>query len=239
VDGAVCLEHACVRELGCAVSTYVLMRILESAPSRYDRGLRILTWGRLDRAYGRLASHVEEGWRVLDLGCGTGALTLRAAARGAWVKGIDVNPQMLEIARQRARAAGLMGRVDFCEMGVAELDGEQENSYEAVMSGLCFSELTGDEVSYALGQAQRLLKPGGLLLLADEVVPKSLTRRLLHTTLRIPLAILAYLWTQTTTHAVEDLPQRVEQAGFVVESVTVTNLESLMSLVARKTTEGV
>ncbi|HUW96689.1 MAG TPA: class I SAM-dependent methyltransferase, partial [Anaerolineae bacterium] len=39
------------------MSTYVLMRILESAPSRYDRGLRILTLGRLDRAYDRLASH--------------------------------------------------------------------------------------------------------------------------------------------------------------------------------------
>jgi ubiquinone/menaquinone biosynthesis C-methylase UbiE len=220
------------------VSTYVLMRILESAPSRYDRGLRILTLGRLDRTYDRLASHVEEGWRILDLGCGTGALTLRAAARGAWAKGIDVNPQMLEIARQRAEAAGLTDRVDFCEMGVAELDGEPADSYEAVMSGLCFSELTPDEVSYALGQARRILRPGGLLLLADEVVPRSAIRRLLNAALRIPLAILAYLWSQTTTHALEGLPERVRQAGFVVESITVTNLESLMSLVARKTTEG-
>ncbi len=220
------------------MSTYVLMRILESAPSRYDRGLRILTLGRLDRAYDRLASQVEEGWRILDLGCGTGALSLRAAARGAWIKGIDVNPQMLEIARQRARAAGLVNRVDFCEMGVAELDGEQENSYDAVMSGLCFSELTADEVSYALEQAWRILRAGGLLLLADEVVPKSPTRRLLNAMLRIPLAILAYLWTQTTTHALEDVPQRVQQAGFVVESITLTNLESLMGLVARKTMGG-
>jgi len=219
------------------VSTYVLMRILESAPSRYDRGLRILTLGRLDRAYDRLASHVEEGWRILELGCGTGALTLRAAARGARVKGIDVNPQMLEIARQRAQAADLVDSIDFCEMGVAELEGEQADSYDVVMSGLCFSELTGDEVSYALQQAQRVLKPGGLLLLADEVVPESLPRRLLNASLRIPLAIFAYLWTQTTTHAVEDLPQKVRQAGFVVESVTLTNLESFMGLVARKPTE--
>jgi len=222
---------------GCAVSTYVLMRILESAPSRYDRGLGILTLGRLDRAYDRLASHVEEGWRILELGCGTGALTLRAAARGARVKGIDVNPQMLEIARQRAQAAGLVDSIDFCEMSVAELDGEQADSYDVVMSGLCLSELTGDEVSYALEQAQRVLKPGGLLLLADEVVPESLPRRLLNASLRIPLAIVAYLWTQTTTHAIEDLPQRVRQAGFVVESVALTNLESLMGLVARKPTE--
>jgi len=57
------------------------MRILESAPSRYDKGLRILTMGRLDDAYDRLTSGIEQGQRVLDLGCGTGALTLRAARK--------------------------------------------------------------------------------------------------------------------------------------------------------------
>jgi hypothetical protein len=32
------------------MSTYILMKVLESAPSRYDRGIRILTLGRLDKA---------------------------------------------------------------------------------------------------------------------------------------------------------------------------------------------
>lgn len=81
------------------------MRILESAPDRYDEGMRILTLGRIDRAYERLASHVEPGARVLDIGCGTGALTLRAARRGARVKGIDVDAAMLEIAARAPFAA--------------------------------------------------------------------------------------------------------------------------------------
>jgi len=109
--------------LGVQMRTYVLMRILESAPSRYDTGLRILTRGRLDDAYERLTSGIEQGQRVLDLGCGTGALTLRAAQKEARVKGIDVNPQMLEIAEKRARAANLARNTELCEMGVAELGG--------------------------------------------------------------------------------------------------------------------
>jgi len=220
------------------VSTYVLMRILESAPGRYDKGLRILTLGRLESAYDQLVSHVKAGQRVLDLGCGTGALALRSAARGAGVKGIDVNSQMLEIARQKAEDEGLVDTVDFCEMGVAELDNEQPDFYDVVMSGLCFSELTADELTYALEQAMRILKPGGLLLLADEVVPGSLGKRLLNGLIRLPLAIVAYVWTQTTTHAVSDLPQKVEGVGFVLKSIRLSNLGSFMELVARKPVEA-
>lgn len=61
------------------MSTYVLMRILESAPSRYDLGIRMLTLGKLDAIYDKLTSSIAEKHRVLDIGCGTGALSLRAA----------------------------------------------------------------------------------------------------------------------------------------------------------------
>jgi len=74
------------------MSVYILMKILESAPSRYDRSIYILTLGKLDKIYDRLTSRIKKGQTILDLGCGTGALTLRAARKGAKVKGIDINP---------------------------------------------------------------------------------------------------------------------------------------------------
>jgi ubiquinone/menaquinone biosynthesis C-methylase UbiE len=194
----------------------------------------MLTLGKLDGVYDRLISFVGDGQRVLDVGCGTGALALRAAAKGAWVKGIDVNPQMLEIARSRARQAKLEHRVEWAEMGVAELESEEAASYDVVVSGLCFSELTADEVSFALEQARRVLKPRGLLLLVDEIVPDRLPQRVLNTVLRVPLSVLVYLWSQTTTHAVADLPHKVQKAGFVVESTRLQNLGSLLELVARR-----
>jgi magnesium-protoporphyrin O-methyltransferase len=48
------------------------------------------------------------GMRILDAGCGTGALTIEAAGRGANVVGVDIAPSLVAIAKERAEAAGLM-----------------------------------------------------------------------------------------------------------------------------------
>lgn len=216
----------------------VLMRVLESAPTRYDRSIRFLTLGRVERAYDRLAAQIEPGWRVLDLGTGTGALALRAAARGGEVVALDVNPAMLAVARRKAEAAGLADRIAWREMGVAELDILPDSTFDAVCAGLCFSELTPDERHYVLVQARRLLRPGGLFLLADEVCPRRLTQRILHRVLRLPLVGLTWLLTQTTIHAVPDLSELVEALGFEVTAVRTGLLGSWAEVVARRLGEA-
>ena len=216
------------------MTSFVFMKILESAPSRYDAGIRLLTGGSLDQTYDRLVSRILEGQRVIDIGCGTGALTLRAARKGAGVKGIDVNPQMLEIAHRRAGEAGLTRHIQLAEMGVAELGEEQSESYDIVMSGLCFSELTEDELAYTLREVERILSPGGILLVADEISPTSLLRRIGNRILRLPLVVITYLLTQTTTHAVRDLPAKVKQAGLSIESLRVSRMQSFAELTAQK-----
>ncbi|MBL7073830.1 class I SAM-dependent methyltransferase [candidate division KSB1 bacterium] len=216
------------------MSTYILMKILESAPSRYDRGIRILTLGRLDKVYDRLTSHIKSGERVLDIGCGTGALSLRAAQKGAKVKGIDVNSQMLEITQKRAMEANLTQNMELCEMGVAELGSDESESYDAVMSGLCFSELTEDELAYSLKELRRILKPGGLLLIADEVRPKRILKKMVNWLIRFPLVIITYLITQTTTKAVKELPKKIEESGFLIESVTLNRMGNFIELVTKR-----
>ncbi len=66
------------------------------------------------------------GRRILDAGCGTGALAVEAARRGAEVVGIDVSPQLISIACERAPAE-VRGRVQFLsgdmlDAGLGEFD---------------------------------------------------------------------------------------------------------------------
>ncbi|GJD94617.1 magnesium protoporphyrin IX methyltransferase [Methylobacterium iners] len=53
------------------------------------------------------------GRRVLDAGCGTGALSIEAARRGAEVVAIDVSPTLIGLARERLGAVPGGGRIDF------------------------------------------------------------------------------------------------------------------------------
>lgn len=53
------------------------------------------------------------GRRILDAGCGTGALALEAAKRGAHVVAIDISPQLVALAKDRTAALQGAGTVDF------------------------------------------------------------------------------------------------------------------------------
>jgi len=213
------------------------MKLFESAPSRYDRGIRLLTGRRLDKAYERLTSLIKKGERVLDIGCGTGALSLRAAKRGAVVKGIDINSRMLEIAQIRAKKENLSHGIEFSEMGVAELGEEREESFDVVMSGLCFSELTKEELRFTLKEIRRLLKPRGLLLVIDEVKPRKIFKRILIWLPRAFLKTIVYLLTQSTTRALKNLPEKIKESGLQIEEVRLNKWENFMELMARKSKE--
>jgi ubiquinone/menaquinone biosynthesis C-methylase UbiE len=219
------------------MSTMLLMKLFETTPGRYDKGIRLLTGGRLEGIYDLLALHVKKGDRALDVGCGTGALALRAAQRGAGVKAIDINPAMLDIAKEKAKKAGVAQKIEFVEMGAAELGLEQDRSYDVLMSGLCLSELTDAELNFALKELGRILKPGGLVIVVDEVQPHNFFLRLFYGVFRSVFKLLVFFITGTTTRALKKFPERVQRAGFQIISSKSHRSLSLLELVAKKIPE--
>ncbi|MFI5399343.1 MAG: corrinoid protein-associated methyltransferase CpaM [Candidatus Binatia bacterium] len=200
------------------MSTYVYMKILESAPRRYDLGLRILSLGRVTIMYDAAAEAAVAGQpapRVLEIGCGTGNLTRRLAERGAIVTAIDINPDMLAVAH--AKLSDLSPTVELREMAAVEIaDRFTAGSVDAVAATLALSEMSEEEQAYVLDAAYRVLRPGGRLVVADEVRPSGLAARIVHALVRWPLAWVTYLVTQTSTAAVRNLAGLVRGAGFRV-----------------------
>jgi ubiquinone/menaquinone biosynthesis C-methylase UbiE len=216
------------------MSAYILMKILESGPQRYDRWMRILSFGRIDRVYDRLTDNIEKEWKVLDIGCGTGALTIKVAEKGASVKAIDINPSMMEIAKKRAEDKKLAKKIDFQEMGVAELGREKSNEYDAIISGLCFSELTENELDYTLRESERILKTGGLLIAADEVQPDGFIKKILTKIIRFPLFILTFVVTGSVTWPLKNLESKIIENGLAIKSIHHNSLENFIELIAEK-----
>ncbi|UCE40692.1 MAG: methyltransferase domain-containing protein [Candidatus Aminicenantes bacterium] len=216
------------------MSTLLLMKLFETTPNRYDRGIRLLTGGQLDNFYDRVIVHVKEGDRVLDIGCGTGALTLRAAKKRAIVKAIDINPRMLDVARAKAKKADFSQNIEFVEMGVAELGNEPDQTYDVVLCGLCLSELSKKELDFAVNEVSRILKPKGLFLVIDETRPQRFLRRLLQGFFRSIFKLFVFLFSGTTTRALKNFQDRIEKAGFEVVSFQLNKSQNLLELAARK-----
>ena len=109
---------------------------------------------------GRLVrfADIRPGDHVLDVACGTGVVAVTAARRGATVTGLDLTPQLLDVARDNAQVAGV--DVDWHE-GDAEHLPFPADSFDVVVSQ--FGHMFAPQPDVALGEMLRVLKPGGTI----------------------------------------------------------------------------
>jgi ubiquinone/menaquinone biosynthesis C-methylase UbiE len=199
------------------VSSLALMRWLESSPDRYDAGMRLVTLGRVTRVHRAVAEAAAPapGRRVLEIGCGTGAVTARLVGRGATVTALDQNPEMLERARARLADAP-PGAVTWLERTAAEIDGLPPGAFDAVVASLALSEMSPGERRFVLRAAAERLRPGGVLVVGDEVRPRGGPARVLHALLRAPQAALGWLLAGALSRPIPDLAGELAAAGLAL-----------------------
>jgi demethylmenaquinone methyltransferase/2-methoxy-6-polyprenyl-1,4-benzoquinol methylase/phosphoethanolamine N-methyltransferase len=152
--------------------------------SSYDLLTNVLTLGQANRLRTMTIENalLKPGESVLDVGCGTGGVTIPARQRvGSTGKaaGIDPSPEMIAVARQKAQRKGL--EIDF-RIGVIEALPYPDATFDVVTSSLMMHHLPDNLKVSGLAEIYRVLKPGGRLLIADMLSPKSSThQRLLAT----------------------------------------------------------
>jgi ubiquinone/menaquinone biosynthesis C-methylase UbiE len=103
--------------------------------------------------------------RVLDVACGPGIVTLALAGTAREVVALDLTPEMLNKARERCAKAGRTN-VSF-EEGTATALPFDDTSFDAAVTRLSFHHFT--EPRKVLAEMHRVLKPSGLLAVADVV----------------------------------------------------------------------
>ncbi len=210
----------------------VFMKWLEMKPQNYDRGIRLLTLGRLELLQAQIVDRlVSEGMRVLEIGCGTCALAIAMAEKGAQVMAIDLSPTMLAEAKRRINQVGLEERINLKLMD-ASLVGDQfeAGSFDLVVSSLAFSEMAPQARVYVLQECFRLLVPDGKLAILDETLPERFIARLMVGVIRLPLRLLTWFLTRTTTHHLQDFESMLSNAGFS-EEVVISHLGGSLQLI--------
>ncbi len=161
------LSNATIDELSIPVGR---LHVRMFAPQhREEKGSRISFWWGITSAAIALARHLEagrslRGQRVVELGCGLGLAGITAGLRGAEVLFTDYIPEALQFASMNAQANGLTGKA----ITFALLDWEKPRDIES------FDLVFGSEILYdyfthgsLIKLFQRILKPGGTIILAD------------------------------------------------------------------------
>ncbi len=138
----------------------------------YDRYARILSFGQDPRWRSFLVSRVEvrPGDSVLDVACGTGAVSIELVRRhGCRVVGLDQSAEMLAEGRRRVEAAGLAARVRL-EEGRAEELPYENGSFDA----LTFTYLLRyvNDPAAVLAELTRAVKPGGTIAMLEFHLPE-------------------------------------------------------------------
>jgi ubiquinone/menaquinone biosynthesis C-methylase UbiE len=141
--------------------------------SFYDVLANILTLGQVGRLRQVTIDQalLQPGETLLDVGCGTGGVTipakLRLGEQGS-AAGIDPSAAMIAIARRKAQRAGV--EIDF-RIGVIESLPFPDEVFDVITASLMMHHLPGHLQGKGLTEIWRVLRPSGRILIADMTRP--------------------------------------------------------------------
>jgi ubiquinone/menaquinone biosynthesis C-methylase UbiE len=141
----------------------------------YDPLLNWVLWEKTFKSKLIQQANIHAGMKILDLGCGTGTLTLmlKDAHPDTDITGLDGDPQVLEISRTKSQ-----GKDIRWERGLATSLPYPDATFDRVVTSLVIHHLTTSEKRLAFDEMYRVLKPQGELHILDFGAPHRFVARL-------------------------------------------------------------
>ncbi len=179
---------------------------MEKMVSTYDSYMKKVTLGREDalRQATLDLAPVNPGDSVLEIGCGTGTLTLAAKRRvgpAGKACGIDIIPGMVEASRRKAAAAG--EAINF-QLGSMDNIPFPPDQFDAVLCSFMIFHMSAETRQKGMVEIYRVLKPQGRLLVLDLAMPSQ----------PIPRAIARVAFKGMLEHELKELLPLMEACGF-------------------------
>ena len=153
----------------------------------------------------------QSGERILDAGCGDGALTQQLAGSGAILRGVDASPAMIAAARAR----GL--EVDESSITMLAYDSE----FDAVFSNAALHWISLDQQSTALAAIHRALHPGGRFVAEMGGQGNIAAIRTALSAVLAPHGVDPEVLAASCYPSAEHFRQLLEDAGFSVETIAI------------------
>ncbi len=154
---------------------------MEKMVDSYDSYMKRATFGRegaLRRTTVELAG-VKTGDTVLEVGCGTGTLTLaakQAAGPSGKVFGIDIIPGMIEASQRKAAQANQ--EITFQLAGIDSLP-FPDSTFDVVLCSFMIFHMSDETRRKGIAEVQRVLEPEGRWLILDLAMPQQPLQQLI------------------------------------------------------------
>lgn len=171
---------------------------------------------------------LEKDFSILNVGCGSVQFNVDLSQQCKNVTAVDISPKMIEYAKRNLDSQSVSYPKFVCSDIFLYQPGIQ---FDVVFANFVLNTFRWDMCCHAIEHICTLVKPGGLLCIADECVAKKKRARISQCIFRPIISFIHHMWAAHPMHAIYDYDNEVTKLGYMIVSKKVDPCNFIVSTV--------